>query len=356
MTEFRDIYGQRIVEHAKGALTGLALGDALGMPTQSMSYHDIVHYYGGPIHELRDAVAEQPIAPNMTAGAVTDDTEQAFLLAHRLIEGHGELDNLAYAHDLLDWEADMQARGSLDLLGPSTKTALAALAAGTPIDQTGRTGTTNGGAMRAAPIGIAFSPNAPDRLLARMARESCIVTHNTVQGIQATTLVAAAVSFGVGGITDPLHHAVAYVQTLPQHGAWSAKASVLARVTHFVDWAFGKGSRLDDDEFAAVLRRDCGTSVEANESVAAAFAIAARFEDRPTEALCFAASLGGDTDTIGAMAGAILGAQHGPTAFQADITQQVTDRLASEHHLDIDATAEALCAIRIATLGDNLPD
>lgn len=62
-------------------MAGLALGDALGMPTQSMSAADIRRYYGGSITRLVNAVPQQPIAPNMKAGAVTDDTEQAFVLA-----------------------------------------------------------------------------------------------------------------------------------------------------------------------------------------------------------------------------------------------------------------------------------
>mgnify|MGYP000553236600 FL=1 len=69
-----------------GAMAGLALGDALGMPTQSMSDKQIRRYYDGPITKLMNAVPQQPIAPNMKAGAVTDDTEQAFVLARRLID------------------------------------------------------------------------------------------------------------------------------------------------------------------------------------------------------------------------------------------------------------------------------
>ena len=83
----------------------------------------------------------------------------------------------------------------------------------------------------------------------------------------------------------------------------------------FMEWAVREDGSMSDGEFATILRRDCGTSVEANESVAAAFAIATRFFDKPTEALCFAASLGGDTDTIAAITGAMLGAWHGPDGF-----------------------------------------
>lgn len=344
-------YRDRVLRGARGALTGLALGDALGMPTQSMSAEQIDAYYGGPVHGLRAAVQQQPIAPGMKAGAVTDDTEQAFVLAQRLIDDGGAIDNARYAKDLLDWEARMKAKGSLDLLGPSTMAALHALDEGASIEETGKNGTTNGGAMRAAPIGIAFAPSAPDRLLARMARESCLVTHNTVQGIEATMLVAAAVSYGIEGVENPLQHAVEYVGEVPINAHWSAKASVLRRVRSWLAWAAdGEGAKLEPEAFADALQHDCGTSVESSESVAAAFAIAARFGDEPTEALCFAASLGGDTDTMAAMAGAMLGAQHGVEAFDEAMRNQVAGQLLTDNGLDVNMTAQALSEIRFATL------
>ena len=321
-----------------GAMAGLALGDALGMPTQSMSDKQIRRYYDGPITKLMNAVPQQPIAPNMKAGAVTDDTEQAFVLARRLIDDNGCIDNTRYAHDLLQWEAAMKAKGSLDLLGPSTK-----LTEGVSLEETGRFGTTNGGAMRATPVGIAFRPG---QALADAAWRSCVVTHNTVQGIEATTLVAAAVSFAIEGERDFLHLAVEFVRKLPQRGNWSAKASVLARVQYFMNWAETDGCRLNDNEFAAVLQRNCGTSVESNESVAAAFAIAARFFDDPTHALCFAASIGGDTDTIAAIAGAMLGAWHGMQGFDKTMLDQVLSQLAEDNHLDLVGTVTSLRALR----------
>ena len=60
--------------HAHGALAGLALGDALGMPTQAMSPEQIRAVYGR-ITGLVDGDASQPYAPGMPAGSVTDDTE-----------------------------------------------------------------------------------------------------------------------------------------------------------------------------------------------------------------------------------------------------------------------------------------
>ena len=186
-------------ERALGALTGLALGDALGMPTQSMSPAQIRRCYG-EITGLRDAVAEQPIAPSAPAGTVTDDTEQALILAGLLIDGDGRIDPHQLADALLRWEDDMRARGSLDLLGPSTKLALERVRAGADPHCTGRQGTTNGAAMRVAPVGIAFSLSADGDALARAVRASCLVTHDTRQGFEAAGLLAAAVSAAIDGV------------------------------------------------------------------------------------------------------------------------------------------------------------
>ena len=329
---------------AFGAIVGLAIGDALGMPTQSMSAQSIRRFYGGPITRLMDAVSQQPIAPNMKAGSVTDDTEQAFLLAERIIADNGNIDNNKYAQNLLDWEDAMREKGSLDLLGPSTKSALKALVNGVSPEETGKFGTTNGGAMRATPIGIAFKPGES---LANAARKSCLITHNTTQGIESTTLIAAAVSLGIEGCENPLKEAIKFVKSLPKYGNWSAKASVISRVEFFTKKAEELSClSASDDDFAEMLQNDCGTSVEANESVAAAFAIATRFANEPTKAACFAASIGGDTDTISAMCSAMLGSKYGLQVFDAKIRERVLENLRVDHCYDVEKIVYALCLIR----------
>ena len=117
-------------EHARGALYGLAIGDALGMPTQLLTRAEVTGRWGPRLSGFEPAPPGHPLADGMPAGSVTDDTEQAVLLARLLISGHGEIDPREWASALVDWERDMAARGSLDLLGPSTKRAVSALLAG----------------------------------------------------------------------------------------------------------------------------------------------------------------------------------------------------------------------------------
>ncbi len=74
---------------------------------------------------------DHPLAAGLPAGTVTDDTEQAVLLARLVVAGGGLDRRRPRWHATCSaWEESMRARGSLDLLGPSTRQALAALAAG----------------------------------------------------------------------------------------------------------------------------------------------------------------------------------------------------------------------------------
>lgn len=63
------------------------------------------------------------------------------------------------------------------------------------------------------------------------------MTHNTVQGIEATTLIAYAVSCGIDGlgVREALDAAVAHIRATAFQGYWSAKASVLERTQWILD-------------------------------------------------------------------------------------------------------------------------
>jgi len=82
------------------------------------------------------------------------------------------------------------------------------------------------------------------------------------------------------------------------------------------------------------IYRLVGTSLATQESVPAAFALLALFPGDPWAAVCAAATLGGDSDTIGAIAGAIGGAAHG--SWPAHAVEPVLAVRADEaHHRDI---------------------
>lgn len=323
---------------ARNALVGLALGDALGMPTQSMSRAAIAQRYGR-IDSLCDADADQPIAPNMPAGAVTDDTEQALLLADILLAGGGTIDALALAKALQLWEDDMRARGSLDLLGPSTKAALVALSEGISPEESGRSGTTNGAAMRIAPVGIAYPASDLEALVDAVV-EASRPTHNTGLALSAAAAVAATVSAGIGGATirEALEVGLDAAEMAEARGHWSAGASVPAKAR----WALTQTQGLSDAEVLEFVATVIGTSVSSQESVVTAIVLAHRYAGRSFEALCEAASLGGDTDTIGAIAGAMLGA----SSDEPPAPQAVIEQMLEVSQIQLDDRALALLQLR----------
>ena len=326
---------------AYGALAGLALGDALGMPTQEMSPEQIRAVYGR-ITGLVDGDASQPYAPGMPAGSVTDDTYQALALASFLgrdqesSAGGVTLELGGFAHDLLNWEEWMKAQGSLDLLGPSTKAALERVRLGEDPLRVRGMGTTNGAAMRVAPVGIAVSTDDPE-VFANSVWSTCQLTHATRQGFQSAALVAAAVSMGIdwdtpspSDMTTLLWKTLTYVDSLPERGAWTPDPDVVAATRRAMQLAVNPAS-----SSLECLVEQVGTSVASAHAIPMAFALLAR--DPSPQALLDAANIGGDTDTIGAIAGAILGSLLGVEAFDAAMLTQVES--VSGLHLTEAATA-----------------
>jgi ADP-ribosylglycohydrolase len=323
---------------AEGALTGLAVGDALGMPTQGLS-PAAIRATVGAVDRLLPAAPDHPIARGLPAGSVTDDTEQALLLAEALLDGDGHVDPADLAQRLAAWEERMRARGSLDLLGPSTRAAIAAVQRGVPPAEAGRSGTTNGGAMRIAPVGIACAPDDLPALFDRVA-EACLVTHGTSIAVAGAAAVAAAVSAGVAGAAVP--EAIAVAVEAARLGAaaapWAAGADVGTRLRLAVELAAGTSPA----DLPAAILAVVGTGLATQESVPAAFAVLAAHPADPWAACTTAASLGGDTDTIAAMAGAVGGAVHGSGGFPVSAVATVR----SVNDLPIERLAAGLLALR----------
>ncbi|HEV2537127.1 MAG TPA: ADP-ribosylglycohydrolase family protein, partial [Streptosporangiaceae bacterium] len=255
---------------------GLAIGDALGMPTQMLSRPQIRARWGEVLTGFEPAPPGHPIAADLAAGTVTDDTEQAVILGRQLVSGHGTIEPNEFASALASWERDMAERGSLDLLGPSTKRAVAAVLAGAPPEEAGSAGDTNGAAMRIAPVGIAVSPADVLTLVDQVVMASH-VTHNTGIALAGAAAVAAAVSAGVSGagIARVTALAVEAARIAAGRGHWVAGADVAARI----EWAASLVTGRPQPEAADLIYRLVGTSLATQESIPAAFAVLAAIPD-----------------------------------------------------------------------------
>lgn len=301
-------------DRALGALTGVALGDALGMPSQTLSRDSIARAYGR-IGDFLAPFDDHPVSHGLAAAQVTDDTEQTLLLARLMIAHPEGVDARLWARALLDWEAEVRARGLRDLLGPSSKAALDALLRGVPADRTGLTGTTNGAAMRIAPVGIATPPDDAADLAARVA-EACRVTHATREAIAAASAVAMVISQGVAGrdFDSAIPAALKAAEAGSRLGAAVGEADMAGRIK-----AALAAARQGEEAVLAVT----GNSVASRESIPAAFGIVRLAAGDPWRAAVIAANFGDDTDTIGSIACAMAGACGGIAAFPPDKVAQV---------------------------------
>jgi ADP-ribosylglycohydrolase len=323
---------------ALGAFYGLAIGDALGMPTQFLSRRKVASLFG-VLEDFESGPDENEISRGMVAGTVTDDTDQAVIIARELIAGNGRVDQGRLAKELKSWEKRMTDAGSLDLLGPSTRRAIDLFERGTDLDVTGRWGDTNGAAMRIAPVGIA-APVEPTRRFCELVFDASRLTHNTSLAIAGSAAVAAVVSAGIDGAATPaaLKIGTEMAAAGAEFGHFVAGADVSKRIL----WALTLTEGLEDKDVLDAIYDLVGTGLATQEAVPAAFAIASASPADPWRACILAAGLGGDSDTVAAMAGAMVGACTGIDAFPRSAVDLVNER----NNLGLDALVDSLLSLR----------
>jgi poly(ADP-ribose) glycohydrolase ARH3 len=264
------------IDRARGALLGTFVGDALGMPFEGLPHTEV-------------PVVVEMVAARRGRGTYTDDTQMMIALAESLIERGGvDEQHLARAFQ----EGYDPDRG----YGGGTRRVFELWASGTPIasaaaeifDGQGSRG--NGAAMRVAPVAVLFSED-PERLVAEATR-SARITHSHPVGVDGAVVQAAAIGAALRG-EDILEAARCAAHTVEMSDGLRDVGELLA--TH-------------SDRVG--VRAQLGCSSDARESVCAAI-YAALAHPTFEPAVRFAVRLGGDTDTIAAMTGAIFAARHG---------------------------------------------
>jgi ADP-ribosylglycohydrolase len=163
--------------------------------------------------------------------------------------------------------------------------------------------------MRITPVGIAMKINQLIDSVVEVGR----VTHDTPIAHAGAAVVATVVSAGLEGLT------------------------VAEAAPHAIDAA----ARFGFKTLFAHAEID-GTGVETHESVPTAFAIAQLHSTDAWRACCTAAALGGDADTIAALAGAMVGAC---TGFEA-LPPAAVRRVRGVNGIDFETVARALLSLR----------
>lgn len=270
-------------EQTVGCLLGLALGDAFGAPHE-----------GGPLER-----GVWRLIGRTRQGKLrwTDDTAMALALAESVVaKGCVDQDDLAgrFAADYA-W-----SRG----YGPGTARILKAVRRGThwqaatnAVYPGGSYG--NGAAMRAPVLALAYCNGG----LVGETIAAAQVTHAHELAVAGAVAVASAVEGVLGGLTAL--ETVQLVCSRVTHTAYTPRLRTL------VDWLSGGADRTP-----VAIRGALGNGVAALDSCATAIYVGLVHGNRSfDELLEMAIAVGGDVDTIGAMAGSLWGARNGRGAI-----------------------------------------
>lgn len=281
------------LDRARGALLGLATGDALGARVEFKrpgSFEPVTDMLGGGVFEL---------AP----GEWTDDTSMALCLAESLVTSarFDPRDQLAHYRRWFR-EGHLSVKGYCFDIGTVTRHALSVFE-NTGEAYCGPTGyetAGNGCIMRLAPVPIAFAHDPATAI--RLSGESSRTTHGTAACIDACRLMGAIIVGALQGLPkdEILSPWFTPVADLWQERPLREEIAIVAA-----------GSYRDRQPPDI---RGTGYVVDCLEAALWAFA---NHDDFDSGALA-AVNLGDDADTTGAVYGQIAGAYYGASGIRGE--------------------------------------
>lgn len=265
--------GDFIIDRALGCLVGAAIGDALGATLEFAPYD--------PLRYHAEMVGGGPF--NLRPGEWTDDTAMALALADTLLD-EPKFSPAGFMSRLADWErcGRFSCQGQCIDIGTSTLTSIKRFVENAEplcLDED-PVGAGNGSLVRLAPV-VLRHLYEPDEMQ-RVARLQSRCTHSAPAATDACSFIATMLQQLILGIPNA---------TMPKHIAAHPDIAAIAAGSYL-------GLRQLDPT---------GHVARTLETALWAFSHTETFE----AALIAATSLGGDADSIGAVAGMIAGAKYG---------------------------------------------
>lgn len=311
-----------LISKFQGCLLGGAIGDALGMPVETMTHEEIMALNGGQgvIDFMAPVQQKFKEAAKLPAGSTTDDTQLTLVVAKSLIHSRGILD----IYDCAQRHVEAWRENNVTW-GGSTRDAIAEIAEGrrhprTPPKVTPNRGLGNGVVMKIAPIGLLSHLNTFFGYPINLANE-CLrlgaITHGDPRASIAAFAVANAIHYLVtnsiidANTTDNRHPKVWNLLNNTIYETKLIEETVLSVDPIKVSAHLKLIDRPINLESSTNLRGAVGCGFTAIET--AAFAIGT-FIRHPTdfkEGVLEAVNAGGDTDTNAAVVGNLIGANLG---------------------------------------------
>jgi ADP-ribosylglycohydrolase len=307
-----------IRDQLTGSILGQALGDALGFVVEAQPPEVAGEYVD---QWLRAGRAGERAHPRFPFGQYSDDTQLSRELLCSFRE-RGGWDPAAFAVRLAELFRERRDVGA----GRGTRAAALRLLAGIPWDESGTSApyAGNGSAMRAGPLGILL----PDRsAMMRAAREQSRITHLDPRCAAGAITIAAAAALAAR--REPIDPA-AFLSDIA--GCVEGDdTSVAEAIRGLADWVAleppAAARHVHDAGLdPAHMDRWQGISAFVTPSVLWSLYAFLHSPDDYWETICVAIGVGGDTDTMAAMAGAISGARLGVRSLPQDLIGQLTDQ------------------------------
>jgi ADP-ribosyl-[dinitrogen reductase] hydrolase len=267
----------------EGCLLGGAVGDALGLPREGLSPQRAEALFGGPPMRHRLVLGR---------GMISDDTEHALLAAQAVLGSGGDPKRFArsLAWGLRGWLLGVPAGA-----GMATARACVRLWFGVPPSRSGVRSAGNGPAMRAAIIGATYADDLTAAL--DLVDASSRMTHADPRATEGARLVMLASATATLGTSD------FFQRSRDLLGDASDWKSILDTIE----------TRLSDgwssQDYAQSISGKKGPSGFVLESVSVALFCWLRHRGDFRATVESAIALGGDADTISAIAGGIAGAE-----------------------------------------------
>lgn len=310
--------GRRVTrDPLTGSILGQALGDALGFVVEAQP-PEVARTY---VDEwLRFGRAAERAHPQFPFGQYSDDTQLARELLRSFHDRCG-WDTAAFAHRLAGLFRDRRDVGA----GRGTREAALRLLMGVPWSESGTPApyAGNGSAMRAGPLGLLFSDR---RAICRAAREQSRITHLDPRCAAGAVTVACAVA--IAGRREAIDR-VGFVAEIAAC-AEVDDISVAAAIRGLADWVAlapaAAARHLHESGLDPAHPRWQGISAFVTPSILWSLYAFLRSPDDYWETICTAIGVGGDTDTMAAIAGAISGARVGITGLPKQLLPCLTDQ------------------------------
>jgi ADP-ribosylglycohydrolase len=289
-----------------GCLHGIATGDAIGKQTEMLSHKDVSRWYPDGVRGFEGEIGA--VIPRYVGnkkrewriGETTDDTERTVAVARAIIAEKG-VSHLGIGREML---------GCVKSVHPGVQSLWEFHEAADPARTTSAHDGC-GAAIRVSPVGI-FCPSHALRDLVTGAREASISTHGGSLAIAAAAATAAAVSAAVdGGNASQVAASAQRASALAEQewpGASSASFTTALRAVH--DHLAGLPI-LTPGVIAACCFPNNPLTI-----VPLALALAT-ITQSAQEAVLLAANVGGDSDSVASVAGAILGAMYPGTVNES---------------------------------------